>query len=178
MISKRTGTFLASAAAVALGVSLLPTAALAQVTPLGNLDPDGAGSYNETVLTGAVDVDGTFDLTKNAMTALSATIAVTAKSNYTPGDLELFKGATLLEFAPLVFGGSQYTASFSKIIGPGDYTAEVTGTVNVAKLGVGGTVTTSGVPEPATWVMMLFGFMGLGYSAFRPRKTKISMLAA
>jgi hypothetical protein len=63
--------------------------------------------------------------------------------------------------------GNQYTASFSDILGPGDYTAEITGTVNVRKLGVGGTVTTTGVPEPATWAMMVLGFMGLGYAAFR-----------
>jgi hypothetical protein len=35
-------------------------------------------------------------------------------------------------------------------------------------LSVGGTVSTSpAVPEPATWAMMLLGFTGLGYAAFR-----------
>jgi hypothetical protein len=179
-MSKFTARFLASAASVALGASLLSTAAFAQVTALGLLNPDDAGSYNETVATSppAVDVSGTFELTENAKTALSATIAVNSSAAYTPGVLELLEGATVIESVPLVFTGSQYTASFSKIIGPGDYTAEITGSVNVAKLGVGGTVTTSGVPEPATWAMTVLGFMGLGYAAFRQRKTKISMLAA
>jgi hypothetical protein len=34
------------------------------------------------------------------------------------------------------------------------------------------------VPEPATWAMMLIGFAGLGYVAFRQRKTKVSVLSA
>jgi hypothetical protein len=177
-MSKFTARILASASAVAFGASLLSTAAFAQITPLGDLDPDSAGSYNETVSTGPVDVEGTFDLTKEAITALSATIAVNAGSNYTPGVLELLKGATVVESVALALVGKQYTASFSDILGPGDYTAEITGTVNVAKLGVGGTVTTSTVPEPSTWAMMVLGFMGLGYAAFRRRKTNVSMLAA
>jgi len=46
------------------------------------------------------------------------------------------------------------------------------------KLGIGGTVTTTAAaPEPSTWAMMVLGFIGLGYAAFRQRKTKISMLA-
>jgi hypothetical protein len=35
-------------------------------------------------------------------------------------------------------------------------------------MSVGGTVSTApAVPEPATWAMMLLGFTGLGYAAFR-----------
>ena len=36
---------------------------------------------------------------------------------------------------------------------------------------------TAGVPEPATWAMMIFGFSGLGYLAYR-RKDKLSLSAA
>ncbi len=165
--SKLTSRFLASATAVALGASLLSTAAFAGVTPLGNLDPPNAGSYKETDPTGAISVEGTFDLSVNAITALSATIATSSSSSYTPGDLELFEGATLVESAPLTFSGSAYTASFTKILGPGDYTAEITGTVDVTSLGIGGTVSTSAVPEPSTWAMMALGFIGLGYAASR-----------
>jgi hypothetical protein len=175
--------FTARILASTLGASLLSTAAFAQVTPLGNLDPPSAGSYSANVAgpAGAVDVAGTFELTKTAVvTALSATIAVTSSSEYTPGVLELLEGATVIESAPLTFTGSQYDASFTRVLGAGDYTAEITGTVNVAELGVGGTVTTEGspVPEPATWAMMVLGFMGLGYAALRQRKTKISILPA
>jgi hypothetical protein len=34
-------------------------------------------------------------------------------------------------------------------------------------LGVGGAVATSRAPEPSTWAMMVLGFVGLGYAAFR-----------
>jgi len=51
-MSKFTVRILASAAAVALGASLLSTAAFAAAIPLGNLDPPKAGSFNETVGTG------------------------------------------------------------------------------------------------------------------------------
>ena len=73
----------------------------------------------------------------------------------------------MIDSAALVFNGSAYTASFTDLLGPGDYTAEIMGTVNVARLGIGGTVSTLGVPEPSTWAMMLLGFAGLGYAAFR-----------
>ena len=80
-----------------------------------------------------------------------------------------------MTFAPLTFAPSAYTASFTETLGPGDYTVVITGTANRA-LGVGGTVTTSSVPEPSTWAMMLLGFAGLGYAAFR-RKGQAHALA-
>ncbi|MFZ0603741.1 MAG: PEP-CTERM sorting domain-containing protein [Roseiarcus sp.] len=45
---------------------------------------------------------------------------------------------------------------------------------------VAGSATTSfsaAVPEPSTWAMLLFGFVGLGYAAFRRSKTPISAVA-
>jgi len=79
---------------------------------------------------------------------------------------------------PLTFSGSPWSASLMETLAPGDYEVFITGTSHTSALGVGGSVITSGVPEPSTWAMMVLGFMGLGYAAFRQRKTKISMLAA
>ena len=73
----------------------------------------------------------------------------------------------MVDSVALTFNGSAYTASFTSLLGPGDYTAEITGTVNVAALGIGGTVSTGTSSEPSTWAMMLLGFAGLGYAAFR-----------
>jgi hypothetical protein len=158
-----------------LGTSLLvSTAAFATVaiTPLGDLDPENAGAFLDDVTTGSFMDAGTFTLTTFGVdTAVSATIAVNRAGAFTPGALALYEGSpftgTLIESDPLTFAKSAYTASFADILGPGTYYAEVTGTVNVSHLGVGGTVTTSTVPEPSTWVMMMLGFAGLGYAAVR-----------
>ena len=37
-----------------------------------------------------------------------------------------------------------------------------------------GTVALSSVPEPSTWAMMMLGFAGLGFAAFRTRKTAVA----
>jgi hypothetical protein len=158
-----------------LGASLLSTSAFAAVTPLGNLDPPNAGSFDAVNSTGTIEDAGTFTLTTGAEAAVSATIAVFRAGAFTPGTLALYSGSpftgTLIESAMLTFSGAAYTASFIDTLGPGTYYEEVTGTVNVPRLGVGGTVTTSSVPEPSTWVMMALGFAGLGYAAVR-RNTK------
>ena len=162
-----------------LGASLLSTSAFATVTALGNLDPDSAGAFGDINPTGPVTDAGTFDLTVLADTSVSATIAVINRFQFTPGTLWLFEGSpftgTLLASAPLTFGGSAYTASFSDVLGPGTYYAEVTGTINSRQLGIGGTVTTSGVPEPSTWAMMALGFASLGFAVFRRSRTSAGL---
>ena len=40
-----------------------------------------------------------------------------------------------------------------------------------------GTATVSAVPEPSTWAMLLLGFAGLGFMAYR-RKAKPALLVA
>jgi hypothetical protein len=40
-----------------------------------------------------------------------------------------------------------------------------------------GLAVTSGVPEPSTWAMMLLGFAGIGFMAYR-RKAKPALMAA
>jgi hypothetical protein len=158
-----------------LGASLLSTSAFATVTALGNLDPDNAGAFGDINPTGPVTDAGTFDLTVSADTSLSATIAVTNRFQFTPGTLSLFEGSpftgTLLISTPLTFSGSSYDASFSDLLGPGTYYEEITGTINSRQLGVGGTVTTSGVPEASTWAMMALGFASLGFVVSRRSRT-------
>jgi hypothetical protein len=155
---------------------------------LGNLNPPDASDFDATVFgTGTFTVEATFELTTNADTSVSATIAVNNKAMYTPGELELFKNGTalgdLVSSSPLAFFATvspagAWATALTEILGPGTYYVEITGTNNVAKLGVGGSVITSSVPEPSTWAMMGVGFIGLGYAAFRRRKTNVSMTAA
>jgi len=42
--------------------------------------------------------------------------------------------------------------------------------------GYGGTLSVAAVPEPSTWAMMLLGFAGLGFMAYRRRNTAIRMV--
>jgi PEP-CTERM motif len=167
-MSKFTARILASASAVAAGAVFLSAPAFA-VIPLGNLDPPKAASFSEDVGTGPFTVEATFDLTKEAIASVSTTISVIREAMYSPGDLELFDATTdtVVETKALTFGSSAWTASFMDVIGPGDYEVLVTGTSHTSALGVGGSVITSGVPEPSTWAMMALGFIGLGYAAFR-----------
>jgi hypothetical protein len=153
-------------AVVALGLMSSPAFA---VTDLGNLDPDDAASFNDTFGAGAVLSERTFELTADADTSISTTIAIAKSSNYTPGILELWLGGTEIDSTPLVLSGSSYIANLSLLLLPStlDYEVVVTGTNNVKSLGVGTSILTSSVPEPATWAMMVIGFMGLGYAAFR-----------
>jgi len=104
-----------------------------------------------------------------AIASVSTTISVIHKGMYTPGDLELFDATTdmVVQTEALGFAASAWTASFMDTLAPGDYEVLVTGTSNTNALGVGGSVITSGVPEPSTWAMMVLGFAGLGYAAFR-----------
>jgi hypothetical protein len=55
-----------------------------------------------------------------------------------------------------------FAADISSLVG----TATITGPV-------GGSTLVAGVPEPATWGMMLLGFVGLGF-AFRQQRRKVS----
>jgi hypothetical protein len=62
----------------------------------------------------------------------------------------------------------------------GAYFVEVSGTSGsgALRLAVDGNVTTLAVPEPSTWAMMLAGFGGLAFAAFRrARRTGVSVVA-
>jgi hypothetical protein len=180
-MNKFTARILASVSAVAAGAFFLSAPAFAIITlSPPPLDPPAAASFSENVGTGPFTVEATFDLTKEAIASVSTTISVISKSNYTPGDLELFDATTdtVVQTKALTFGSSAWTASFMDVIAPGDFEVLITGTSHTSALGVGGSVITSGVPEPSTWAMMALGFIGLGYAAFRQRKTKVSMLGA
>ena len=163
------------------GVLGLPPQASPALPLSRNLDPNDAAGFADLNTTGLFADAATFDLTVSALTALSATIAVTSAGQFTPGTLWLFSGApfsgTLLDSAALTFGGSAYTASFTDLLGPGNYYAEITGKVNSKALGVGGSVLTTAVPEPATWAMMVLGFAGLGFAAYRSSRKSVAFNA-
>jgi hypothetical protein len=82
----------------------------------------------------------------------------------------------------LIAGGNGITfidySQSGNILAP-DYTTFVGGFANiddVAPLSGPGSVT-GGVPEPSTWAMMILGFAGLGFMAYR-RKSMLALMAA
>lgn len=63
-------------------------------------------------------------------------------------------------------------AAFFGWVGPGVTSFEVSSSVDFA---IGDHFVSSGVPEPSTWAMMLVGFAGLSFAAYR---RKVASLAA
>ena len=66
------------------------------------------------------------------------------------------------------FGGSA-------VLTAGDYYLDLSGTGG-GSAGYGGTLSVSAVPEPSTWAMMILGFFGVGFMAYR-RKSSAFRLA-
>jgi hypothetical protein len=96
--------------------------------------------------------------------------------------------ATLFDPAHAPFGGNPLTDSFLlngnvvSFANANSNLLNLTGTTftfqengsNNAQFYVSGLSFTPGVPEPATWAMMLLGFVGLGF-AFRQSRRKVSL---
>lgn len=83
------------------------------------------------------------------------------------GLVTLLAGVVHVDFSPqtLTFGGNSYTLAINDVwlstLGPfGRDSDPLTGTFTM----------NAAVPEPATWAMMILGFAGLGFMAYRRRQ--------
>jgi hypothetical protein len=118
-----------------------------------------------------------------------------------PVDLSVSGGANLgTNMLTIIVGGKTYTDdltetenTFKQVVetgvlkGPGLPAAGLTSSLNISYTQTGGTgngisgsatfIAYSAVPEPATWAMLLMGFAGLGYAAFR-RNAKSRVFAS
>jgi hypothetical protein len=164
------------------------------VATLGN-NPTSATGHFSNAVNGATFVDDfTFSLSGSpqfvAFASATNDFAVSGGpdfiSNFT-GQLFSF-GTDLLPFTADDFAvnpiatphpcadnpGNCQALSGSALLNAGGYYLQFTGTGG-GTAGYGGDLTTApvaGVPEPATWAMMLLGFAGIGFMAYRRRGEK------
>ena len=111
---------------------------------------DAGGNLNSL----AIDVDG-YTLTGGDLIALGA---LGRGDQFDPLDNREVLITGLGAFTEVTFSSSRNSFEFSLFPG------------------VGGVLSAPATPEPATWAMMMLGFAGLGYAAFR-RNTKARALA-
>lgn len=124
---------------------------------------DTAGVYNLSVLT---------QLAANGMADVNFT-TLTLSGSGIPGGFMSFSGPTAI--------GTAWTYAISNLaLGVGTYTVNLAGTANT-DAAFQGTVKfnlAGGVPEPATWGLMLLGFGLMGSSMRRRRaRTAVAQLA-
>ena len=140
-------------ATVILGKDITHPGTLSEI---GNYIQNADGTLSESIASAVAN--GMFDITGNA--SLGGTLQINLLGGFTPFQGELFTLMTLT-------GGIE-TGAFSGITGSDASDWIVLYGGNNVELEFG-----SAVPEPSTWAMILFGFTGIGFMAYR-RKAKPS----
>ena len=101
-------------------------------------------------------------------------------------DYKLLNGTTVVSSGDWgsvpSYGGGLITASFSggpftEIQIQGPLSSTIFSPTNFEALALGSITLFSAVPEPSTWAMMILGFFGVGFMAYR-RKSKPAFMAA
>ncbi|WP_084030612.1 PEPxxWA-CTERM sorting domain-containing protein [Bradyrhizobium paxllaeri] len=115
--------------------------------------------------------DDTFDLQVKFTSPVVATADVFADVK---GLVTLIAGVVHIDFDPqtIAFGGNSYTLAINDVwlgtLGPFGKDADpLTGTITI----------NAAVPEPSTWAMMILGFFGVGFLAYR-RKSDAALRIA
>ena len=132
------------------------------------VDPDTSLALNlgKFTLTSALfePLDSIFDLTIHFTQPGTTTVNVDADVK---GLITFLAGVVHIDFDPetLSFGGKSYTLDISDVwlgtLGPfGRDTETLKGTITI----------NAAVPELSSWAMMILGFAGLGYVAYRHRQ--------
>jgi hypothetical protein len=131
------------------------------LSELGNYLQNADGTLSESIASAVAN--GMFDITGNA--SLSGTLHIDLLGGFTPFRGELFTLMTLTGGIEMgVFSGITGSDASDWIVLYGGNNVEL-------EFGV------SAVPEPSTWAMLLIGFAGIGFMAYR-RKSKPTLSAA
>jgi hypothetical protein len=142
------------------------------------VDPNTSVALNlgKFTLTSALfePFDSIFDLTIHFTKPGTTTVNVDVDADV-KGLVTFLAGVVHIDFDPetLSFGGKSYTLDISDVwlgtLGPfGRDTETLKGTITM----------TAAVPEASTWAMMILGFAGLGYMAYRRRQIGETVAAA
>ena len=163
------------AAAAALSVTAPASAATVVLVPVA--DGSLSGTFTETRPTSG-NFTSTFTFTTPTAGTASASLEKTSLSgiNFTSA----FLNGTPFTFTSLSFGtrSAQFGSSGPITVGAGLQTITVSGTGSGSFSGSVGFI--SGIPEPATWAMMIsgFGMIGGAMRYNRRRTVKVSYAAA
>jgi len=163
-----------------------PNVTFSITDPIGLHSPPGAytiggflGSGGGTILTGAGDAGNTM---LNTFFEFTGTVTVTNGQTFTAGHddgLTLVIGSNTVINVPGPTSFVNTTVTYSGPSGDLPFTlvyGECCGAP--ADLAISLPLT-SAIPEPSTWAMMVAGFVGLGFAAFRrSRKGEISVVSA
>jgi hypothetical protein len=177
------------AATALLGLAASPASA-AVIDDLGINPSSSAGNFSNTVGGGAFFDQYTFQLVggpqfltitsaTNNYAQLSDFIAAFSGSLYQQvgavggGDDILLAGPTVA--VPGNCGSFCQTFGGSGILEAGNYYLEIAGNGGGTS-GYGGNLSVAAVPEPTTWAMMLLGFAGVGFMAYRRRNSAFRMV--
>jgi hypothetical protein len=136
----------------------------------------GAPIYDKFSIAGTSDTLAQFQVSnpKSNPGAIAGTFELFSCSSNCTGTV-LVPTGTLIDSAPLGprTGAPPTTQAVSveDNLAPGNYFVEFVLTGGVPKNDpFSGQITISAVPEPATWAMMVLGFLGVGFVAYRRKR--------
>lgn len=146
------------------GDAAIPTNTAPPISTIGNFLASGPSSGNKATLTFASPVQyfsfllGSPD-TYNAVLINSTTNGVNSTETLTPADLEVTPP-----------DGNQSFAEYVNFYTTGDTTIDAIRFNSSSDAFEVSNFSVSAVPEPSTWAMMILGFVGLGFMAYRRKQ--------